>query len=166
MTDPKNMDYTAEAGAQRNFEPWRENHIEETDERLQLLEAEAAGAEADAMKDLETKMLDAQRDVAVADPLDEIRAVNARVEKAADMRPAWSRTSKTSSGNEKRLRMLRLQGKPFRSRQVAERPQWGYISSDDEDALVTRAEPLPTFTRKVKVKKNFGAQLGLTKKVV
>jgi uncharacterized protein with PIN domain len=24
MTDPKNMDYTAEADAQRNFEPWRE----------------------------------------------------------------------------------------------------------------------------------------------
>ena len=42
----------------------------------------------------------------------------------------------------------------------------GYISSDDEGALVTRAEPLPTFTRKVKVKKNFGAQLGLRKKVV
>jgi hypothetical protein len=42
----------------------------------------------------------------------------------------------------------------------------GYISSDDENALVTRAEPLPTFTRKVKVKKNFGAQLGLRKKVV
>lgn len=52
--------------------------IEETDEeRLQLLEAEAAGAEADAMQDLETKMLDAQRDVAVAHPLDKIRAVNA-----------------------------------------------------------------------------------------
>jgi Saf4/Yju2 protein len=88
MPDPKNMDYTAEAGAQRNFEQWRDNHIEEADERLQRLEAEAAGAEADAMQDLETKMLDAQHDVAVADPLDEIRAVNARVEKAADMSEA------------------------------------------------------------------------------
>jgi hypothetical protein len=77
MTDPKNMDYTAEAGAQRNFEPWRENHIEEADEMLQRLEAEAAGTEAEAMQDLETKTMDAQRDVAVADPLDEICAVNA-----------------------------------------------------------------------------------------
>jgi Saf4/Yju2 protein len=76
MTDPKNMDYTAEAGAQRNFEPWRENHIEEVDERLQRLEAEAAGAEADAMQDLETKMLD------------EICAVNARAEIAADISEA------------------------------------------------------------------------------
>src|SRR5271168_1651757 len=53
-TDPKNMDYTAERGASRNFEPWREEKPEETeDERMARLEEEA-----NPMKDLEIKQME------------------------------------------------------------------------------------------------------------
>jgi hypothetical protein len=77
-TDPKNMDYTAERGASRNFEPWREEKPEETDEeRLARLEAEA-----NPMKDLEMKQMDSKREMEVMDALDQVRASNARVDKA------------------------------------------------------------------------------------
>lgn len=78
------MDYTCEKGAKRNFEPWRQNANEpqETDEeRLDRLEAEAA--KVDPMDQLEGKMVDAKREMAIADALDEIRTRNARNERAA-----------------------------------------------------------------------------------
>lgn len=54
---------------------------EETDEeRLDRLEKEEE--ERDAMVELETKTVDAKREMAVADALDEIRTRNARVERA------------------------------------------------------------------------------------
>ncbi|KAF9638120.1 putative mrna splicing protein yju2 protein [Lasiodiplodia theobromae] len=58
-TDPRNMDYTCEKGATRNFEPWCEAKLaEETDEeRLNRLERE--DAERDAMAELELKTSDA-----------------------------------------------------------------------------------------------------------
>jgi Saf4/Yju2 protein len=77
-TDPKNMDYVAERGACRNFEPWREEKPEETDEeRMARLEAEA-----DPMKDLETKQMDSKREMEVMDALDQVRESNARIDKA------------------------------------------------------------------------------------
>ena len=88
-TDPKNMDYASEKGAKRNFEPWRErNAIEETEEeRLDRLEREEqaegeAETERNAMVELESKTLDAKREMAIADALDEIRTRNARNERA------------------------------------------------------------------------------------
>jgi hypothetical protein len=77
-TDPKNMDYVAERGAMRNFEPWREEKPEETEEeRMARLEAEA-----DPMKDLETKQMDSKREMEVMDALDQVRESNARIDKA------------------------------------------------------------------------------------
>jgi Saf4/Yju2 protein len=88
-TDPKNMDYTCEKGAKRNFEIWRSgkgDEIEETDEqRLDRLEREEAEAEEmeerNAMAELEQKMEDSKREMKIADALDEIRTRNARIER-------------------------------------------------------------------------------------
>lgn len=88
-TDPKNMDYTCERGARRNFEIWRngkDDEIEETDEqRLDRLEREEAEAdeveEKNAMAELEQKMDDSKREMKIADALDEIRTRNARIER-------------------------------------------------------------------------------------
>ncbi|KAI4145697.1 MAG: hypothetical protein LQ340_006199 [Diploschistes diacapsis] len=80
-TNPKDMDYTCVSGAIRNFEPWRsESGKVETDEdRLDRLEREEA--EMDAMDRLETKIVDAKQEMAIADALDEIRTRNARNER-------------------------------------------------------------------------------------
>lgn len=88
-TDPKNMDYTCERGAKRNFESWRDpesTELKETDEerldRLEREEAEEAeNAERNAMEELEQKMEDSKREMQVADALDEIRTRNARIER-------------------------------------------------------------------------------------
>lgn len=86
-TDPKGMDYTCERGAKRNFEVWRkadgedDGHKLETDEeRLDRLEAEEA--EMGAMEVLEGKVVDAKREMEIADALDEIRTRNARIQRA------------------------------------------------------------------------------------
>lgn len=84
-TDPKNQDYTCERGAKRSTEPWRRAVDEaETDEqRLDRLEQEEAEEqERNAMEELEAKTVDAKREMAVADALDEIRTRNARLERA------------------------------------------------------------------------------------
>ncbi|KAH7033211.1 CWC16 protein [Microdochium trichocladiopsis] len=86
-TDPKNQDYQCERGAKRNTEPWRVVTEDETDEqRLDRLEAEEKEQEGEeernAMADLEAKTVDAKREMAVADALDEIRTRNARLERA------------------------------------------------------------------------------------
>lgn len=79
-TDPRSNDYACERGAKRNTEPWRMGREETDEERLDRLEREEG--ERDAMVELETKTVDAKREMAVADALDEIRTRNARVERA------------------------------------------------------------------------------------
>src|ERR1700737_3028119 len=83
-TDPKNTDYVAERGASRNFEPWREEKPEETDEeRFARLEEEN-----NPMKDLEMKQMDSKREMEIMDQLDQVRASNARIDKASrEMNP-------------------------------------------------------------------------------
>ena len=81
-TDPKNDDYAAEKGIRRNFEPWREAKLNEETEEERLDRIEREMAEADPMKELESKMVDAKTEMAVADKLDEIRTRNARMERA------------------------------------------------------------------------------------
>jgi hypothetical protein len=88
-TDPKNMDYVCERGAKRNFEPWRDpkadayNETEEqTLDRIEREEnEESERLEKDKMVELEEKMMDSKREMAVADALDEIRTRNARIER-------------------------------------------------------------------------------------
>ncbi|KAI0913349.1 DUF572-domain-containing protein [Ustulina deusta] len=79
-TDPRNNDYACERGAKRSTEPWRVGREETDEERLDRLEKEEE--ERDAMVELEAKTVDAKREMAVADALDEIRTRNARVERA------------------------------------------------------------------------------------
>ena len=73
-TDPKNADYAAETGAQRNFEPWREAKAAEDDDETELDKLEE---EENAMEALESKTIDAKREMEIADALDEIRTRNA-----------------------------------------------------------------------------------------
>ncbi|OJJ48996.1 hypothetical protein ASPZODRAFT_60874 [Penicilliopsis zonata CBS 506.65] len=88
-TDPKNMDYICERGAKRNFEVWRDpkaqNYNETEQETLDRLEREQneeqEQLERDKMAELEEKMLDSKREMAIADALDEIRTRNARIER-------------------------------------------------------------------------------------
>ncbi|KIW01370.1 uncharacterized protein PV09_07138 [Verruconis gallopava] len=87
-TDPRNMDYTCERGAKRNFEVWREPKEEISDEahldQLEAMEAAAAGEkEADTMQALEERTKEAKNEMAIADALDDIRTRNARREAKA-----------------------------------------------------------------------------------
>lgn len=82
------MDYRAEKGAKRNFEPWRDasaaagTYDETEQETLDRLEKEEneeqEQLEKDKMAELEEKMQDSKREMAIADALDEIRTRNAR----------------------------------------------------------------------------------------
>jgi len=76
-TDPKNTDYSAEHGASRNFEPWREEQAVEEEDRLAKMEEE----ENDPMKALENRTVDSKREMDVLDALHDIRARNARNER-------------------------------------------------------------------------------------
>lgn len=76
-TDPKNTDYTAEHGASRNFEPWREEKAVEEEDRLAKLEEE----ENNPMKVLENRTTDSKREMDILDALQDIRARNARNER-------------------------------------------------------------------------------------
>ncbi|KAI1765616.1 DUF572-domain-containing protein [Hypoxylon sp. FL1150] len=80
-TDPKNQDYACESGAKRSTEPWRMGRDETDEQRLDRLEKEEE-EERNAMVELEAKTVDAKREMAVADALDEIRTRNARMERA------------------------------------------------------------------------------------
>ncbi|KAF2226594.1 CWC16 protein, partial [Elsinoe ampelina] len=87
-TDPKNMDYTCEHGARRNFEPWRGKQLDEgetDDQRLDRLERDYADQDdRGAMEKLEDKTHDARREMDIADALDEIRTRNARRERVSN----------------------------------------------------------------------------------
>lgn len=76
-TDPKNTDYSAEHGASRNFEPWREEKAVEEEDRLAKLEQE----ENNPMKVLENRTVDSKREMDILDALQDIRARNARNER-------------------------------------------------------------------------------------
>ncbi|TDL23612.1 DUF572-domain-containing protein [Rickenella mellea] len=78
-TDPKNTDYQAEHGASRNFEPWRDEEVNQEEDRLAKLEEE----ENNPMKVLENRTTDSKREMDILDALQDIRARNARNERVA-----------------------------------------------------------------------------------
>lgn len=164
-TDPKNMDYECERGAKRNFEPWREAKLNEETEEERLDRLEKEEAERDAMKELETKVLDAKTEMAIADALDEIRSRNARMEKAGkdgvepDTQPdaADERRKREEAEDEEAARQA------FTNRSM---PDIGeeVIDEDMEDEIVEAPPPVTTFSKKPKEKKDFSAALGIKKK--
>lgn len=177
-TDPKNMDYTCEKGAKRNFEPWREankGQVNETEEetldRLEREENEAEEqAERDKMMELEEKMQDSKREMAVADALDEIRTRNARIERGE------------KAGEELALLRARMEADEARAEaeaEDAERARQAFMTKTGErvkrlveeetdgsnSPATSLAEmPPPSFTRVKKAKKPFNAGLGIKKK--
>lgn len=163
-TDPKNMDYECERGAKRNFEPWREAKLNEETEEERLDRIEKEEAERDAMKELETKVLDAKTEMAIADALDEIRSRNARMEKAdrdgtqPELPPddADIRKKKQEEEDAEAARQA------FANRSM---PDIGEEVIDEE--MMDEPIEVPvvtTFSKKPKEKKDFGAALGIKKK--
>lgn len=73
-TDPQNSDYVVEAGATRNFEPWRKEDEEADSEKLKR-EKEEMG---DAMKSLENRTLDSKREMDILAALDEVKSMKSR----------------------------------------------------------------------------------------
>lgn len=102
-TDPKNTDYSAEHGASRNFEPWREEKVVEEEDRLARLEEE----ENNPMKALENRTVDAKREMDILDALQDIRARNARNERVGQASDLVSRmTAEEEETEEERERRL------------------------------------------------------------
>lgn len=163
-TDPKNMDYECERGAKRNFEPWREAKLAEETEEERLDRLEKEEAERDAMKELETKVLDAKTEMQIADALDEIRSRNARLEKAdrdgveprAEPDPAADRRRQQDEEDAEAARQA------FANRSMPD------LGEDDieEDLMEMPIEipPVTVFPTKPKEKKDYGAALGIKKK--
>ncbi|MCJ1345757.1 hypothetical protein MMC31_003966 [Peltigera leucophlebia] len=201
-TDPKNMDYVCEGGAKRNFEVWRQkkdekdegdgdegdDYLETEEERLERLVREEE--ERGAMANLETKVLDAKREMEIADALDEIRTRNARNERArakgdGDV-AAFVIVDKEEEERRERERIEREDDEAARKAFMTEDGA-GVAGDDDFDnlslvpgdgggggsasktiaALDSAKMPPPiTFKREVKKKKDFSAALGIKKKKV
>jgi hypothetical protein len=163
-TDPKNMDYECERGAKRNFEPWREAKLAEETEEERLDRLEKEEAERDAMKELETKVLDAKTEMAIADALDEIRSRNARIEKAD--RDGVETTIEPDPADDRRKRQeeedAEAARQAFSNRSM---PDLGEEVIDEDMMDLPVETPVATaFTKKPKEKKDFSAALGIKKK--
>ena len=75
-TDPQTTDYIVEAGATRNYEPWKDRQ-EAIDAAKKRREKEEKG---DAMKALENKTLDSKREMDIMTALDEMKSLKSRHE--------------------------------------------------------------------------------------
>ncbi|KAF8168373.1 CWC16 protein [Crassisporium funariophilum] len=104
-TDPMNTDYTAEHGASRNFEPWRDEGAEEEVDRLAKLEEE----ENNPMKVLENKTVDSKREMDILDALQDIRARNARNERVGQSDDLLARIALEEVENEEDAERKRLE---------------------------------------------------------
>jgi hypothetical protein len=104
-TDPKNTDYTAEHGASRNFEPWREERAVEEEDRLAKLEEE----ENNPMKALENRTTDSKREMDILDALQDIRARNARNERTGQTVDLLERIGLEEIASEEDMEQKRLE---------------------------------------------------------
>ena len=171
------MDYVCERGAKRNFEPWRESKpeldetVEQTLDRMEREEnEEAEQEERDKMMELEEKMQDSKREMAVADALDEIRTRNARIERG-----------ERGAGEELALQRAREeadQAKIQAEKEDEEAARRAFMTDGGEkvkrlvdgeadgteDLEAKKEMPPPSFTRTKKKKKPFDAGLGIKKK--
>jgi hypothetical protein len=163
-TDPKNMDYECERGAKRNFEPWREAKLNEETEEERLDRIEREEQERDAMKELETKVLDAKTEMAIADALDEIRSRNARMEKAE--RDGTNTNIVVDDVDERRKKQEEEDAEAARQA-FANRSMPDIGEEEIEEDMLDAPIEIPvvtTFSKKPKEKKDYSAALGLKKK--
>ncbi|KAB8073751.1 mRNA splicing protein Yju2 [Aspergillus leporis] len=178
-TDPKNMDYTAEKGAKRNFEPWRnpksETYNETEEQLLDRLEKEEneehERAERDKMAELEEKMLDSKREMAIADALDEIRTRNARIERNEAMGDEAALAQVREEVNEDKLRAEKEIEEAARrafttetGEKVKRLVEEDYSNGSTPDPKQSEAPPPPSFARVKKAKKPLPNSLGIKKK--
>ena len=181
-TDPKNMDYTCERGARRNFEVWREAKLAEETEEEMLDRLEKEESERDKMVELERKTVDARTEMAVADALDEVRMRNAQRERAGFEGAASVVEAEGRDEEAERVeREIEEQAKAaFRSgtgekvRRIGEEDGDGEAGGESvrraertnavEDRIAMPPPAVPTFQRQVKKKKDFSAALGIKKK--
>jgi len=185
-TDPKGMDYTCERGARRNFEVWRTKKGDEGGEGEGGEDGGEGGGEMEeersAMGVLEAKTVDARREMAVADALDEIRVRNARHERVGagggevvgvregeEGDGEWER-GEVEDGEAARRAFVAESGE--RVRRLGEVDGGGDgegvgVGLGEERAreLMPPPPPPPVFKRTVKKKKDFSAALGIKKKV-
>lgn len=99
----------AEHGAQRNFEPWREDEAkknagsddsEDDVDRLMATErAELEDQEEDSMRSLEKNQIESKREMEILDKLQEIRSRNARMERSANGRSILTSVSSRVDSN-------------------------------------------------------------------
>lgn len=189
------MDYTCERGAKRNFEVWRkadgedDDHKLETDEeRLDRLEAEEA--ERGAMEVLEGKVVDAKREMEIADALDEIRTRNARIQRAegkGEVDKALEQAERARAELALEKRRVEAEDEEAARRafgrgiEIDEGVEGGVAEGTDMAGIGMMADggvsevpaakgatvgsmPPPEFKRVVKKKKDFSAALGIKKK--
>jgi hypothetical protein len=173
------MDYECERGAKRNTEPWRMNgggKQESDEERLDRLEREEE--EKNAMQELETKTLDAKREMAVADALDEIRTRNARNERMG--KDGLEVTVARESIDEEKRRQDQEDEDAARKAFMRRHEALEEVIEDNDDdggegsaAPFTKEQalemppppaPAPAFKRVVKKKKDYAGALGIKKK--
>lgn len=163
VTDPKNGDYRCERGAKRNVEPWRQNTEDETDEqRLARLEQEEE--ERNAMVELEAKTVDAKREMAVADALDEIRTRNARLQRAERDGVEFS---VAAPEDDDAARQDREDEEAAKAAFAAPRRVDDIVDEVLEDTVLDTdmpPPPLPTFKKLPPVKKTGPTALGIKKK--
>lgn len=180
------MDYECERGAKRNFEPWRDSKSgiyneteEETLDRLEREEnVESEQQERDKMAELEEKMQDSKREMAIADALDEIRTRNARIarnestadEAALDSIHDQVDEAKVQAEKEDeeaaRKAFLTADGERVK-RIVEEEPAPATaptVSTESKTASVSMPPPSSTSFTRVKKAKKGGNLLGIKKK--
>ena len=175
-TDPKNMDYTCEKGAKRNFEPWREKSGKEETEEERLDRLEREEEEKNAMVELEAKTLDAKREMQIADALDEIRTRNARVERGEGIVDVVGIQAVRDEELDRIQREDEEAAKRAFTTEAGEKIRRLGDEGDEADGLsgetftstpapLVTAEPsIPTFKRVVKKKRDFSTALGIKKK--
>jgi Saf4/Yju2 protein len=160
-TDPKNTDYAAEHGASRNFEPWREEKAEEDEDRLAKLEEE----ENNPMKALENRTMDSKREMEVLDALQDIRARNARIERAGQSDELLARLHMQEVEEEEEAEKKRLEEEDeelvkavfskvqagegssatvtLKRKAEQEEPTYQALLSESAKSLISKATPTP-----------------------
>ncbi|KAJ1728280.1 Pre-mRNA-splicing factor cwf16 [Coemansia sp. Benny D160-2] len=101
-TDYENLNYEVEKGAQRNFEPWREEKA--INEELRRTKEEEE--ENNPIKALENRTEQSRREMEDLDALDELQMLNARAERvlAGDVLDAIAAGKRTEEAKEREAR--------------------------------------------------------------